>query len=135
MDWGSLIGYVFGGTGLIAVVIRALLDRRRQSDAQLLAERAQANAQQLAEEVQATKTLQEEIARLTSRIEKLEAAHADCMQGHIEEARRSGSMEGRITEQSATIAQQSALIAQQSATIAKLQADLDTATQAMKRKD
>lgn len=127
LDWQVLLNILTGG-GFLAVVFKFFLDRKKLQDAQLLAERQQQAALELADEVQATKTLQVEIERLVVRTEKLETALAGCMQGHIDEARKSGMLEGRVNEQSVTIAQQSQLIAQQNTTIAELKASLEAFT-------
>ncbi len=128
MDWAAIVSYIFGATGFAGMTLKFWLDRNKQIDAQAIAERDQRHAQELSDEVQATKILQIELERQASRIDKVERDHAACMQSHIEEARRTGMLEGRVTEQSATIAQQAATIAAQNTTIAELKATLETYT-------
>lgn len=116
-NWLDLVATAISGSGITALGMKFWLDRKKQD-----------YEQRLGEEKQATETLQGELARMGLRIDKLEAAHADCMKGHIEEARKSGMLEGRIVELSNKSDRQEAVITQQNVTIAKLQSDLESYT-------
>ncbi len=118
--WSTVLTVVLsalGAGGLAATGTKFWLERNKQED-----------AQKIAEEVQATKTLEAEIARQGLRIDKLESANADCMKGHVEEARKSSFNEGQIAQLSKTVESQSLLIAQQNTTIADLKAALESYT-------
>lgn len=117
MEWLDLVATAISGSGITALGMQFWLNRKKQD-----------YQQRLDEEKQATETLQKELERQNLRIDKLEAAHAKCMEGHIEEARKSGMLEGRINEQSKKIESQSAIIADQNAKIAKLTTELESYT-------